>query len=158
LILPPKLSRKIAKHCSVVSVDHREEGARGSTEIDHHQHPLSLICYLLIEKYKTLNGANGEVTVSNESNMLSSTGNHDTRRRRGKRDPDASLETVGYKKHVEYQEFGELVHRIVSETEKTHPHLMQFTENGDGFRAQGPSEELGAIMTKYFPRKLSVYV
>jgi hypothetical protein len=89
----------------------------------------------------------------NKSGMLSSTGNHDTRRRRGKRDPDASLETFGSKKQGEYQEFGELVHRIVSETEKTHPHLIQFTEDGAAFRVEGPKDELGAIMTKYFPRE-----
>jgi hypothetical protein len=82
------------------------------------------------------------------------TGNHDTRRRRGKRDPDASLdEDSPTKKHGEYQEFGELVHRIVSETQKTHPHLIRFTEDGSAFTVNGPTEELGAIMTKYFPRK-----
>jgi hypothetical protein len=86
--------------------------------------------------------------------------NHETRKRRGKRDstppPEGSEEDSAKKlKRADGVEtsFGELVHRIVTETEKTHPHLIRFIEDGSAFCVSGASEDLGVIMMKYFPRK-----
>jgi hypothetical protein len=50
-------------------------------------------------------------------------------------------------------EFGRLTHRIVTETEKTDPHLMRWTPSGHGFIVEGKRNELAPIMSKYFPRK-----
>jgi hypothetical protein len=100
--------------------------------------------------------------MSNESIMEDSNDpSPDTRKRRGKREgtpppegssPEDSAKKLKRAEHAETS-FGELVHRIVTETEKTHPHLIRFIEDGSAFMVSGPREELGVIMTKYFPRK-----
>jgi hypothetical protein len=91
--------------------------------------------------------------------MDSNGSNHDTRRR-GKREkspsagdsPEGSAKKFKLGEHLETS-FGELVYRIVSETEKTHPHLIKFTDDGSAFSVEGHYDELGKIMSKYFSRK-----
>jgi hypothetical protein len=102
---------------------------------------------------------------------MESNANNTGTRRRGKRDksapsseeasPEVIVSPPAFKKIKIGREqnetpFGELVHRIVSETENTHPHLIRFTKDGAAFRVGGPRQDLAPIMMKYFPRKYCI--